>query len=57
MTPLLTPAEVAEMLQVSKAWVVRNAASIGGFKLGKAWRFRPEDVQRYVERQAQRRAA
>ena len=51
MTRLLIPAEVAETLRVCSSWVMRNAKEIGGFKLGKSWRFRPEDVERFLDEQ------
>jgi len=53
---LLTVEEVAELLQVPVSWVYertrrRNLDRIPGFRLGKYWRFRSEDVLAWIERQ------
>jgi excisionase family DNA binding protein len=53
---LLTVEEVAELLQVPVSWVYertrrRNVNRIPGFRLGKYWRFRSEDVLAWIERQ------
>jgi excisionase family DNA binding protein len=53
---LLTVAEVATLLQVPLSWVYdrtrkRGIERIPGFRLGKYWRFREEDVMAWVERQ------
>ena len=49
MEPLLTIQEVAKLLRVPVSWVYdrlrRNAVSrLPGFKLGKYWRFRKNEV-------------
>jgi excisionase family DNA binding protein len=50
---LLTVAEVAERLSVSQAWVrdhvTRRRPRLPGFKLGKFWRFRSSEVERFVD--------
>jgi excisionase family DNA binding protein len=50
---LLTANEVAEMLHVSAAWVYdhadRKRPVIPSVRLGKAVRFRPADVQKFIE--------
>ncbi len=53
---LLSVEEVAELLQVPVSWVYertrkRSLERIPGFRLGKYWRFRPEDVLGWLERQ------
>ena len=52
MQQYLTPADVATMLQVSLETVLRWARSgeLIGSKLGKLWRFRPDDVNAFVRR-------
>ena len=50
---LLTPAQVAEWLGVSDAWVLDHASRrrpyLPSVKLGKAVRFQREDVERFIE--------
>jgi len=50
---LLTVEEVARALQVSTAWVYddadRKRPLIQSVRLGKAVRFRPQDVQKFIE--------
>jgi excisionase family DNA binding protein len=51
---LLTVSEVAELLQLPVSWVYSNTRHdardrIPGFRLGKYWRFREEDVQAWLE--------
>jgi excisionase family DNA binding protein len=50
---LLTVEEVAEILSVSSAWVYdhadRKRPRIPSVRLGKAVRFRPEDVRAFIE--------
>jgi excisionase family DNA binding protein len=50
---LLTANEVAEILHVSAAWVYdhadRKRPVIPSVRLGKAVRFRPADVQKFIE--------
>jgi len=53
-TTLLTAADVARWLQVSRAWVSQHACGkrrpvIPSVKLGKTRRFRQEDVERWLE--------
>jgi len=53
MERLLTPREVAQILNVSAAWVYdhadRKRPQIPSVRLGKAVRFRPEDVRTFIE--------
>ena len=53
MERLLTPREVAQILNVSAAWVYdhadRKRPVIPSVRLGKAVRFRPEDVRTFIE--------
>jgi excisionase family DNA binding protein len=48
---LLTPAEVADLLSVSEAWVRRQAAAhqVPCTRLGRQVRFTPEQVQQIVD--------
>ena len=48
---LLTPAQVAELLQVTPAWVYLHATkgNIPNVKLGGNVRFRPRDIAEYLE--------
>jgi len=48
MTSLLTVADVAEQLQLSRSQVYTMKAEIGYAKLGGAVRFRQEDIIRFV---------
>ena len=53
MTTLLTAADVARWLQVSRAWVGQHACGkrrpvIPSVKIGKTRRFRQEDVERWL---------
>ena len=53
MTTLLTAADVARWLQVSRAWVSQHACGkrrpiIPSVKMGKTRRFRQEDVERWL---------
>ena len=53
MSPLLTAADVARWLQVSRAWVSQHACGkrrpvIPSVQLGKTRRFRQEDVERWL---------
>jgi len=58
MDRLLTVDEVAEILHVSTAWVYdhadRKRPVIPSVRLGKAVRFRPEDVEAFIERVTRR---
>jgi len=51
---LITPKAVAEWLEVSVSWVLDHASGrrrpyLPSVKLGKAVRFRREDVQRFID--------
>jgi excisionase family DNA binding protein len=52
MDRLLTAREVARILNVSTAWVYdhadRKRPLVPSVRLGKALRFRPEDVQQFI---------
>ena len=53
---LLSVEDVAELLKVPVSWVYertrkRGLERIPGFRLGKYWRFRSEDVFAWLERQ------
>jgi excisionase family DNA binding protein len=55
-TNLLTIVEIAQLLQVPRSWVYsrtrrRSADRIPGFRLGKYWRFREDEVLAWVARQ------
>jgi excisionase family DNA binding protein len=54
MDKLLTASEVAKMLSVSTAWVYdhahRKQPLIPSVRLGKAVRFRPMDVEEFIEK-------
>jgi excisionase family DNA binding protein len=60
MEKLLTAEEVAKIFGVSTAWVYdhadRKRPTIPSVRLGKAVRFRPEDVERFI-REMTRRAS
>jgi excisionase family DNA binding protein len=56
MSPLLSIEDVAKLLNVRVSWVYertrqRSIERIPGFRLGKYWRFREEDVLQWIERQ------
>ena len=48
---LLTASQVAEILQWNRFTVVKKAekGEIPGFKLGREWRFRQEDLLRWID--------
>lgn len=48
---LLTPAQVAERLQIHERTVTRwlRDGYMRGFKLGKEWRIAPSDLQAFME--------
>jgi excisionase family DNA binding protein len=50
--PHLTVADICERFNISRATVYRqvNAGALRPFKIGRATRFRPSDVQKWVER-------
>jgi len=54
-TPLLTIAEVAGRLNVSRTTVRAWAKDIGYAKLGGSIRFRPEDVENFIRDRMVRR--
>ena len=58
MEKLLTAEEVATILNVSTAWVYdhadRKRPLIPSVRLGKAVRFRPEDVQKFIDEMTRR---
>ena len=51
---LLTPAQVAERLQVHERTVTRwlRDGYVRGFKLGKEWRIAPADLQSFMDKHA-----
>lgn len=56
---LLTVEEVAQLLRVAPTWIYghlrkRSADRIPGFRLGKYWRFRKNDVLAWLEHQRAR---
>jgi predicted DNA-binding transcriptional regulator AlpA len=62
MTPLLTAAQVAAWFHVSRGWVFDHASGrrrpkLPSIKLGKALRFREEEVNRWLEVLSGRQAA
>lgn len=58
---LLTPKEVAEFLSVSVPWVLDHASRrrplLPSVKLGKAVRFRREEVEEFIRECARQRGA
>jgi len=58
MEKLLTAEEVSTILSVSTAWVYdhadRKRPLIPSVRLGKAVRFRPEDIQKFIEEMTRR---
>lgn len=53
---LLTVSEVAELLQVTVSWVYgrtrnRSQERLPGYRLGKYWRFREDEIHAWVKRQ------
>ncbi len=51
---LLTPAQVAERLQIHERTVTRwlRDGYLRGFKLGKEWRIAPADLESFMEKHA-----
>ena len=47
--PLLRVSEVAELLQVTAAFVYRHAGELGAFKVGRHLRFRTRDIDEWLE--------
>jgi excisionase family DNA binding protein len=61
-TELLTVQEVARLLKVPVSWVyghtrTRSVDRLPGYRLGKYWRFRADEVMAWVERQGRDHAA
>ncbi len=58
MDNLLTAEDVAKILNVSRAWVYdhsdRKRPLIPSVRLGKAVRFRPDDVQKFITEMTRR---
>jgi excisionase family DNA binding protein len=52
--PLLTPAQVADRLQIHERTVTRwlREGYLRGFKLGKEWRIAPADLEAFMNRHA-----
>jgi excisionase family DNA binding protein len=48
---LLTAKQVAEILQWNPYTIIKKAEKghLPGFKLGREWRFRQEDIMRWIE--------
>jgi excisionase family DNA binding protein len=53
---ILTLQEVAEYLKLAEKTAYRLAAEgkLPGFKVGGSWRFRAEDIDRWIEKQKKR---
>jgi excisionase family DNA binding protein len=49
---LLTPAEVAEMLQVPASWIYSHQDQLPTIRLGRYVRFRRSDIARFLEERA-----
>jgi excisionase family DNA binding protein len=49
MLPLLRVSEVAELLQVTTAFVYRHARELGAFKVGRHLRFKSCDIDEWLE--------
>ena len=58
MDKLLTTQQVAALLQISKFTVYRMAVdrAIPAFKIGKVWRVRESDLDKWIDEQLKRRA-
>jgi excisionase family DNA binding protein len=56
MPSLLTPDEAAQTLNVTRRWIIEAAArgELPGLKLGRVWRFHPEDLDAWVTAQRDR---
>lgn len=58
MSVLLTADDVAERFKVTRKWVYRHAAALGGVRLeGRALRFTEDGLASYLDAQRQRQAA
>ena len=58
-TELLTVQEIAKLLKVPVSWVYghtrkRSIDRLPGYRLGKYWRFRADEVMAWVQRQRTR---
>lgn len=51
---LLTPAQIAEALQLTESTITRwlRNGRLRGFKVGKDWRVSPADLEAFLEKQA-----
>jgi excisionase family DNA binding protein len=51
-TPCLTIADVATRLKVERKTVTRmiERGELAGFKVGRVWRIRPENLERWIEK-------
>lgn len=49
--PLLTAKQVAEILQWNPFTVIKKTerGELPGFKLGRSWRYREEDITRWID--------
>jgi excisionase family DNA binding protein len=47
--PLLRVSEVAELLQVTEAFVYRHAGELGAFKVGRHLRFKTGDIDEWLK--------
>jgi len=54
---LLTPQEVADFLQVDFRTVYQllRSGKLGGVKVGRVWRIRPQDVEEYLKTYSNRK--
>ena len=52
--PLLTPEQVASILGLTRLAVIRASRSgrIPAVRIGRVWRYRPESIQAWVDKQA-----
>ena len=52
---LLTPKQASDALQISprKLWSLTNSGQIPHVRIGRSIRYRPEDLQDFVDRQVQ----
>ena len=53
---LLTPAQVAERIQIQERTVTRwlRQGYLSGYKLGKEWRIAPDDLETFLDGHANR---
>jgi len=52
--PLLTPEEVARILSLTRLQFIRQsrAGRIPAVRIGKVWRYRPESIRAWLDKQA-----